>query len=98
MDARADGMPAPMLAERKRELVNQVGADRSKYDSIAESSPGPYSCVLSPSAPVLSVPPSLLPSASTSLSPEEDLDPPFFYFIFSASIAHHFILPSPFSR
>ena len=26
MDARADGMPAPMLAERKRELVNQVGA------------------------------------------------------------------------
>lgn len=24
MDARADGMPAPILAERKRELVNQI--------------------------------------------------------------------------
>ena len=24
MDARADGMPAPMLAERKRDLVNQI--------------------------------------------------------------------------
>jgi hypothetical protein len=40
MDARADGMPAPMLAERKRDLVNRINGFISMKGAMSEEQAG----------------------------------------------------------
>ncbi|GAX79492.1 hypothetical protein CEUSTIGMA_g6933.t1 [Chlamydomonas eustigma] len=51
MDARADGMPAPMLAERKRDLVNRINGFIATKKAITEEQAGKNALLAGASQP-----------------------------------------------